>query len=140
MIKPLNILLLAALILMFGVPANAQVVVANKIPLQNTITPETLRAIFGMRIHVWSDGTPISVFVLNTNNEAHIEFCKEKLKVFPYQLQRTWNRLVFSGTGQAPIQVNSIAEMKAKITSIPGAIGYLPDSEIDETIQQLDVR
>ena len=139
MIKFIKFLYLLALIFVFIAPANAQVVVVNKIPVQNSIAPETLRAIFGMRIHIWSDGTPISVFVLNTNHIVHINFCKEKLKVFPYQLQRTWNRLVFSGTGQAPIQVESIAEMKAKIASIPGAIGYLPDSAIDETIQPLDV-
>ena len=36
-----------------------------------------------------------------------------------------WDRLVFSGTGQAPDTVTSTEEMLARVASTPGAIGYL---------------
>jgi hypothetical protein len=67
-----------------------------------------------MRLKTWSDGTKIRVFVLSDEDQLHQIVSKEKLNVFPYQLRSTWDRLVFSGTGQAPIKVNSSEEMLAK--------------------------
>ena len=93
-----------------------------------------------MRINEWPDGTPITVFVLDNNSKQHGEFCKNVLQIFPYQLQRTWNRLVFSGSGQAPNHVNSISEMKNRVRSTPGAIGYLPEDKVDENIRILSVQ
>jgi hypothetical protein len=47
---------------------------------------------------------------------------------------------VFSGTGQAPIKVNSIEEMLEKITSTPGAIGYLWRANINENVNVLTIK
>lgn len=93
-----------------------------------TVVPDdrqTLRAIFSMRLRRWPDGTPIAVFVLPTTNPLHVAFCKEVLGVFPHQLQRAWDRLVFSGTGQAPVVVDSTDEMRQRVQETPGAIGYI---------------
>lgn len=85
----------------------------------------TLRAIFSMRLRQWPDGEPVTVFVLPTTHPVHVDFCKEVLGVFPHQLQRAWDRLVYSGTGQAPVEVNSLDEMQQRVRETPGAIGYL---------------
>ena len=124
----------------FSPLVHAQVVVTHANNQQTEVNSHTLRAIFGMRLNEWPDGTPIRVFVLNQSSDAHVKFCKNVLKVFPYQLQRTWNRLVFSGTGQAPIQLDSLEEMKNRIANTPGAIGYLPEDRIDEQIRQLSIQ
>jgi len=120
-------------------PALGQVVAVHHSLIQEKISQQTLRAIFSMRHNKWPDGTPIRVFVLNTGNMNHREFCKLVLGVFPYQLQRTWDSLVYSGTGQAPLQVKSIAEMKEKIKNTPGSIGYLPEDSVDEQTLILEV-
>ncbi|UJP05724.1 MAG: hypothetical protein LZF61_01755 [Nitrosomonas sp.] len=90
-------------------------------------------------MRTWTDGTKIRVFVLADEHELHQIVSKEKLNVFPYQLRSTWDRLVFSGTGQAPIQVNSSEEMLQKIANTPGAIGYLWSMDIDENVKVLEV-
>lgn len=104
-----------------------------------SLSVNSLRAIFGMQLKAWPDGTAIKVFVLPDDNFLHQRFAKEKLHVFPYQLRLTWDRLVFSGTGQAPNSVSSSAEMLTKIASTPGSIGYLEISHINNNVHILKI-
>ena len=105
------------------------------------IAQSTLRAIFAMRLRQWSDDdTPITVFVLRSSDPIHAVFCKRTLEIFPYQLQRVWDRLVYSGTGQAPIEVTSIEEMKQRVSSTIGAIGYITTDRLDERVYPLQVQ
>ena len=60
--------------------------------------------------------------------------------IFPYQLRSAWDRLVFSGIGQAPIRVNSVEEMLDRVANTPGAIGYLWKTNIDESVDVLQVQ
>ncbi|PSJ15922.1 hypothetical protein C7H79_16365, partial [Nitrosomonas supralitoralis] len=60
--------------------------------------------------------------------------------VFPYQLRSTWDRLVYSGTGQAPITVNSAEEMLARVANTPGSIGYLWRVNINENVNVLEIK
>ena len=115
-------------------------IVTNPSVVEKTISKSSLRAIFGMRLHAWPDGTAIRVFVLPDDSPLHIAFSKEKLNVFPYQLRLAWDRLVFSGTGQAPDTVNSPEEMLAKVASTPGAIGYLYKSKMDGRVNVLQIK
>lgn len=107
---------------------------------EKTLSKNTLRAIFGMRLHTWPDGTAIRVFVMPDDAPSHAAFSKEKLNVFPYQLRSAWDRLVFSGTGQAPDTVTSAEEMLARVASTPGAIGYLTKSMTDDRVNVLQIK
>ncbi|WP_292979144.1 hypothetical protein [Nitrosomonas sp.] len=88
-----------------------------------------------MRLRTWENGLPVSVFVLPDDAPLHSTFAKQKLNIFPYQLRSTWDRLVYSGTGQAPFIVHTELEMRARIASTPGAIGYLSESMINDSIR-----
>jgi ABC-type phosphate transport system substrate-binding protein len=101
-----------------------QIVVNSSVP-DKTYTLADVRAIFAMRKTRWNDGKKIQVFVLSDNDPIHRQLTKTKLNMFPHQFRRTWDRLIFSGIGQGPHQVESIDEMREKIAEIPGAIGYL---------------
>ena len=119
---------------------NQYEIVANPGVNEKILTVNSLRSIFSMRLKTWPDGTKIRVFVLSDEDELHQIFSKEKLNVFPYQLRSTWDRLVFSGTGQAPTKVSSNEEMLAKIASTPGAIGYLWKANINENVNVLEIK
>ncbi|MXS84364.1 hypothetical protein ABO04_00155 [Nitrosomonas sp. HPC101] len=69
----------------------------------------------------------------------HSIFSKKKLNLFPYQLRSAWDRLVYSGTGQAPFVVHSEEEMHTKIATTPGSIGYLSRARIDGSVQVIHV-
>lgn len=114
--------------------SDIQVVVSHDVPRSKPLPRYSLIAIFGMRMTTWSDGKAIRVFVLRNDHPIHPRFCKEVLQVFPHQLQAAWDRLVFSGTGQAPEVVDSEEEMRERVSRTPGAIGYLHKDHIDNSL------
>ena len=90
-----------------------------------------------MRQRYWPDGTPITVFIL-TDSQAHKTFCTKRLKIFPHQLRSRWDRLVYSGTGKAPIEIHSEAEMISRIKQHHGSIGYVHTSDSSNKVDQND--
>ena len=117
----------------------AVIVIANKGVVEESLTLGAVRSIFGMRLRAWAGGKPIRVFVFNDHHPLHIEFSKKILGVFPHQLRWSWDRLVFSGTGQAPTYVDNEAQMLAYVENTPGAIGYITGSQGHGHVKQLPV-
>lgn len=101
-------------------------------PATDLMSKNSLRAIFGMRLRTWPDGSPIRVYVLPDRHPLHTRFCKNVLEVFPHQLRVAWDRLIYSGTGQAPTEIESESEMRTRIASTPGAIGYSSEALADD--------
>jgi len=91
-----------------------------------SLTAAQLRSIYLKRQVIWPDGLPIQVFVLPLQSAVHKEFSQTRLKLFPYQLERNWQKLTFSGIGTPPTEVSSATDMLRLIQTTPGAIGYLP--------------
>lgn len=121
-------------------PETAMVAIAYPATSEETIARASLRAIFGMRLHKWPADTPVKVFVLRDDTPEHASFSKTVLQVFPHQLQMAWDRQVFSGQGQYPEQVGSVQEMLSKVASIPGAVGYVKASEVNQNVRVLKIR
>lgn len=120
----------------------ASVASADVMLITNTrhahMTQADVRSMFAMRLRQWpDDGAAVIVFVLGPSDPTHAAFCKRILDVFPYQLQRAWDRLVYSGTGQAPFELNSMEEMKWRVATTPGAIGYITTDRMDERVNPL---
>lgn len=121
-----------------GFAEDTPVVVVNSITYPNAfLSQNAITAIFGMRLRKWEDGSPIKVFVMPDGNPIHVAFSKYVLRVFPYQLRSAWNRLVFSGTGEEPMIVESEEKMREAISSTPGAIGYLSRSMLNESVKAI---
>ncbi|OMH32865.1 hypothetical protein BGP75_14475 [Motiliproteus sp. MSK22-1] len=102
------------------------VIINSQVPYDH-LSRSVLRSIFSMRLTRWADGTPIRVFVLPDDHAIHRRFSKRTLAVFPYQLRQTWDRAVYSGTGQAPVQIKNQQLMLEAVAQTPGAIGYIVD-------------
>lgn len=88
-----------------------------------------------MRQVVWPDGTAIKVFVLPASSAPHQQFCREQLQLFPYQLERVWQKLIYSGTGTAPGLLQDKNTMLAMIAKTPGAIGYIETLEGSQVVK-----
>ncbi len=103
----------------------ARAIVNSELP-DNEITDRTdLRAIFTLRKRQWTSGAPVKVYVLPDKHPVHYDFVKAKLRLYPYQLRQIWNRVVFSGTGVAPVQVQTEAAILEAVQNNPNAIGYV---------------
>lgn len=94
---------------------------------EHTISRQKLRLIFSQRLSHWADGQPIKVIVFSPTLNEHIEFCEQRLGLLPFQLQRIWDRDIYSGRSSAPIQVESSLQMIKLLENTPGSIGYLPE-------------
>jgi ABC-type phosphate transport system substrate-binding protein len=115
-------------------------VIANPQTSSQTLSQAALRAIFAMRIKQWPDGAPVKVFVLPDRTSTHEAFCKEILRIYPYVLRDTWDRMVFTGAGQAPTQVNSPEELLQHVAKTPGGIGYIEKGKANEMVKTLQIR
>nr|WP_305909559.1 hypothetical protein [Methylomarinum sp. Ch1-1]MDP4522478.1 hypothetical protein [Methylomarinum sp. Ch1-1] len=91
----------------------------------NQFSREDLREIFFGRRTRWPDGTTLRVYVLPDQHPVHVRFAKEVLGVYPYQLRSAWDRMIYSGTGTAPIVIDTVEQMQTVIKQTPGAIGYI---------------
>ncbi len=91
----------------------------------SNLTKAQLRRIYTMRQLRWSNNVAITVFVLPSQHVLHQRFAKEQLQMFPYQLNRIWHKLTYSGLGVAPTIVKSEQELLQAVIKTPGAIGYL---------------
>lgn len=123
---------LLTMLLIFATPlATAQ---STPPPLEVIVSPSLksveldrslLRAVFTMRLRKWPDGSPIRVFVLPDDNPLSDRFYREQLGMYSYVLRRAWDRMVFTGTGFAPTVVQSEEEMRERVRSTAGAIGFV---------------
>ncbi len=50
------------------------------------------------------------------------------------EIDSYWARLVFSGRGSPPRQVNDTEELLAMVSQNRGAIGYMPSAEVDDRV------
>ncbi|RRD01778.1 hypothetical protein [Amphritea balenae] len=121
---------MSLLILVFSLCLNTSSAVADSVIVSMDVeelsfNKNFLLAVFSMRVTRWPDGRPIKVFVLPDRHPVHHRFVKQHLQIFPYQLRNNWDRQVYTGTGEAPVQVDDIDEMYIKVSQTPGSIGYL---------------
>ncbi|MEC9262387.1 MAG: hypothetical protein VYD53_13670, partial [Pseudomonadota bacterium] len=73
-------------------------------------------------------------------SDIHQLFCRQLLNIYPYQLERIWQRVVYSGQGEAPKPINTAQAMQDIIGQTPGAIGYLPAPEqINKNIRMIAI-
>lgn len=105
--------------------APAVEVVVHAAQPDSAVSRSLARGIFGMRVRAWPDGAPLRVFVLNDAQPLHQKFSKSVLQMYPYQLRQNWDRLLYSGTGQPPVVVDSEEEMLKRVAETPGAVGYV---------------
>lgn len=108
-----------------------EVIVNRQVNLE-ALPLRELRAIYSMKKRYWAESEPITVYVLPNDQSIHRLFSKKRLNVFPSQLESIWYRQVYTGTGSAPIKLNSIQEMIDHVARTPGAIGYLDNENLEK--------
>jgi ABC-type phosphate transport system substrate-binding protein len=130
LIKYYSLILALLLVCLFTLKVEAIEVVTHPQVAERSLTKSQLRRIYTMRQLRWSDDRAIIVFVLPNQHELHQKFAKERLQIFPYQLNRIWHKLTYSGLGVAPTIVQSEDELIQAVINTPGAIGYIQDSTL----------
>lgn len=138
MLLCIALLQLSAPVVADPLPTDTVRVYVNSSAPSSELSDTVLRSIFSMHLTLWPDGSPIRVVVLNDVHPVHRQFSKSVLGLFPYQLRQIWDKGVFSGTGEAPIQATNEQQMLETLATTPGAIGYLLQQPITEGIELVE--
>lgn len=136
-----TLLFIASLILHQDVRAETEqsYVIVHKDVVQDSISDRHLRRIFMMKTRSWPNGQPVSLIVFASDNAKHAKFLKQTLKLFPYQLDREWNKLVYSGQSSPPVVASDTEHMMQIVSSTPGSIGYIVDDIPNGSVKILEV-
>jgi len=95
-----------------------------------SLSRKTLRGYFTLKRGIWPDGTAVQLVTLNIKNKQHIKFIESKLKLFSYQVNRIWQRQIFSGSARKPIEVDNYKLLLKTVAATPGSIGYITQSQL----------
>ena len=125
--------------MVFALHAAATDIIVNRGVAGTSLTLTSARALFGMRLTRWPDGRPVQLFVLPDGNPVHGALCKEDLNIYPYQLRQSWDRMVYSGMAQAPMEVATEEEMLSRVATTPGALGYVRKVKTNDPVKVLNV-
>ncbi len=124
----LNKLIILLFLFVSGAYGKGLTIITNASVNQTAFSQSEIRQIFSARKQFWNDGTRITVYVMDPNSVQHKQFCKEKLNMFPYQLERLWNQITYSGQGDPPLFLNSQEALINAVLNTPGAIGYAEEA------------
>lgn len=78
--------------------------------------------------------TPIS---LSEGNSARDEFNEVVLRKSDSQLKSYWSKLIFTGKGQPPSELENDAAAVDKVASDPNSIGYVDSASVTDTVKVL---
>ncbi len=110
-------------------PARAEIAVivaANS--AQAPQVPQVCQAMLGKV----KSPTPIS---FNEKSALRDEFFTKACKKDPVQVKAMWGKLIFTGTGTPPSEVDTAAAMKKAIAADPNAVGYIDKKDADASVK-----
>lgn len=105
--------------------ASAVEVISHHGTTPEKISKQELKAIYLGQQTQWPNGLAVKLFTLSNHNADHQEFILNILQIYPYQFNRRWQKLVFSGFAVKPTEVHNIQLMLKAIAKTPGSIGYV---------------
>jgi ABC-type phosphate transport system substrate-binding protein len=86
------------------------------------------------------DGTQAVPIDLGEDSPARDRFYAQYTGKSPAQVKAHWSKIIFTGRGQPPRQANSASEAKKIIADNPNAIGYIDQSQVDNSVRVLAAR
>jgi hypothetical protein len=120
--------------------AAADTLIVNERAGVEVLSRNEARLYLTMRVKQWPNGIPVRVFVLPDNDPLRLRVVKSLLGLFPYQLRRAWDRQLFSGTGQAPVTLETESEVIRRVAQTPGGLGYASAPPSYPAVRPLEVR
>ena len=77
----------------------------------------------------------LTPYNLPEGNAVRDEFDAKVLGKSSSQLKAYWSKLIFTGGGTPPKQLDDAAAVKAKVASDANAIGYIPADAVDSSVK-----
>jgi ABC-type phosphate transport system substrate-binding protein len=113
-------------------------VIANPSVPVDTITNTELLDFYSRDIRLWNNNKPITVFDLKPKGEP-----KETFYAFigksTSRMKSIWMKKMLSGEGDPPVALDSEESMLKKVSSTPGAIGFVQLKSVTQGVKVLTI-
>ena len=83
------------------------------------------------------DGTQAVPIDLGEDSPARDRFYAQYTGKSPAQVKAHWSKIIFTGRGQPPRQAATPIEARKLIADNPNAIGYIDQSQVDNSVRVL---
>lgn len=124
------------LVILISFTLHAQVsVIVNKNVADDSIDKTKLGNIYSLVVSSWSDGTNIVVFD-NSSDDLRTKFY-DFISKDQMALKKEWMKKQLTGQGKAPEKITSDNTMISKVSSTPGAIGFIKSSSVTDKVKVL---
>ena len=115
------------------------VVVNNANPVASLSTTE-LRRIFMKQSRMWPNGEPMVPVDWDSTHYLRAVFSKDVLSRSVREMQEYWVQQSMTQGLTPPSTQRSARAVLRFVASVPGAISYVPPSEVDETVRVMPVK
>lgn len=115
------------------------VLVTNRANAVSSVSAQDARNIFLGKKSSWSNGEKIVVFT-QTSSPVHSTFVKQVVGKTSQQFSTFWKKALFTGTGIPPRDLKGDAQVLSTVAAQPGAVGYISDSALNDSVKRLDIR
>jgi len=131
--KALSILLLTLSLAVTQV--NAEIAVVVNPANANAVSADDLNRLFLGRASSFADGTKATPLNMAEGQAAREEFDNKVLNRSSSQLKAYWSKLVFTGKGTPPKELDNDAAVKAAVAADASAIGYISSASVDGSVK-----
>ena len=114
-------------------------VVSAKSPITG-LNSSQVADIFLGKTNRFPDGTIAMPIDLPEESPVREKFYAEYTGKSPAQVKAQWSKIIFTGRGQPPRQVDSGADAKKLLADNPNAIAYIDSKLVDGTVRVLPPR
>jgi ABC-type phosphate transport system substrate-binding protein len=122
-----------------GAGAEAVVVVSARSSV-NTLSKNQIVDIFLGRMHQFPNDGPVEPVDQTEGSATRDEFYLNFSGQSPAQIKAYWSKIIFTGRGQPPREVQNGLQVKKFVAAHPNAIGYIQDKLVDDSVKVLHVK
>jgi ABC-type phosphate transport system substrate-binding protein len=117
--------------------ADVVAVVSAKNPVA-TLTKSQIVDIFLGKINRFPDGSPAMAIDQEEGSPARDEFYATFAGISAAQLRSHWAKIIFTGRGQPPRTVATLAELRKLLAANPQVIAYVERSAVDDNMKVVE--
>ena len=133
-----RLFLIAALFscgLFFTLPAYAEIAIIIHPNANFELNEEDVRRIFLGKEEFFPDGSKIKAVEFDNKTQVFGEFCKKVARKTVTQFKAYWSRMIFTGKAPPMTVGRSSSEIIQLVASDPQYIGYVPVSEVNDSVK-----
>jgi ABC-type phosphate transport system substrate-binding protein len=117
-------------------PAAAQVVaVVSAKSTVTSLSQSQVTDIFLGKANRFPNGVQAAPIDQRDGSLARDEFYTKLAGKTPAQLKSYWVKIIFTGRGQPPPEVENSTEVKKRLAANPAAIGYIEQDQVDDSVR-----